>query len=133
MSKGYNQQTVVGNLGKDAELVHVGSKETAKASFSVAATTGFGQHEHTEWFSVVVWGKRAEGLVEYLTKGTLVLVSGETRTRSWADDDGKAHYRTEVVVTPYNGEVLLLGGGARSESASGNEEPPEEFGDEISF
>ncbi len=131
MSKGYNQQTVVGNLGKDAELVYVGSKETPKASFSVAATTGFGEHEHTEWFDVVVWGKRAEGLAPHLSKGTRVLVSGETRTRSWEDDEGKKHYRTEVVITPYNGEVLLLGGGARSESASGSDGPPDE--DEILF
>ncbi len=114
------------------ELVHVGSKETAKASFSVAASTGFGEHEHTEWFDVVVWGKRAEGLVSHLTKGTRVLASGETRTRSW-EDEGKKHYRTEIVITPYTGEIVLLGGGARSESASGYEEPPDGGDDEIPF
>jgi single-strand DNA-binding protein len=133
MSKGYNQQTVAGNLGKDAELVHVGSKETPKASFSVAASTGFGEHEHTEWFNVVVWGKRAEGLAAHLTRGTRVLASGETRTRSWQDDEGKKHYRTEVVITPYNGEIVLLGGGTRSESDSGYEQPPVVEDDEIPF
>lgn len=130
MAKGYNQQVIAGNLGKDAELVHVGERDTPKASFSVAATTGFGEREHTEWFSVVVWGKRAQGLAEHLTRGKQVMVSGETRTRSWTDDDGEKHYRTEVVITPYKGEIVLLGGGRRDATS---EEPPIEDEEGIPF
>ncbi len=130
MSKGYNQQIVTGNLGKDAELVVVGEKNTPKASFSVAATTGFGDKEHTEWFNVVIWGKRAEALTQYLTKGQKVLVTGETRTRSWQNEAGETRYFTEVVITPYFGDVVLLGNGQRSPVAQ--EEPPEE-GDGIPF
>jgi single-strand DNA-binding protein len=129
MSKGYNRQIIVGNLGKDAELRHVGDKETAKASFSVAATTGFGKHEHTEWFDVVAWGKLAEGVHPYLTKGTKVLVEGETRTRSWEDDEGQKRFRTEVIVTPYNGQVVLLGGG----NGNAPDDPVEPEEDEILF
>jgi single-stranded DNA-binding protein len=41
-----------------------------------------------------------------------VLVEGETRTRSWNDKEtGQKHYRTEVVVTPFGGSIVLLGGG----------------------
>jgi single-strand DNA-binding protein len=131
MAKGYNQQIVTGNLGRDAELVVVGEKNTPKASFSVAATTGFGKSEHTEWFDVVVWGKRAEALTQYLTKGQKVLVTGETRTRSWDGEDGQKHYRTEVVITPYFGDVVLLGNGQRSQA---QEEPVgEEGGSDIPF
>jgi len=131
MAKGYNQQIVTGNLGRDAELVVVGEKNTPKASFSVAATTGFGKSEHTEWFDVVVWGKRAEALTQYLTKGQKVLVTGETRTRSWDGEDGQKHYRTEVVITPYFGDVVLLGNGQRSQT---QEEPVgEEGGSDIPF
>jgi len=130
MARGYNQQTIVGNLGGDAELVHVGQNDTAKASFSIAATTGFGEHEQTEWFNVVVWGKRAEGLAQHLTKGKKVMVVGETRTRSWEGDDGQTRYRTEVHVTPYKGDIVLLGGGQRT---SGPDVPAVEQEEEIPF
>lgn len=120
MASGLNRQEVVGNLADKAELRKVGEKETAKCSFRVIANTGYGDYEHTEGFNVVVWGKRAEGLAPYLTKGKRVYVAGETRTRSWEDDEGVKHYRTEIAVPP-GGDVILLGGGA--DVSPGNDAP----------
>jgi len=131
MSKGYNQQIVIGNLGADAEVQYVGEKNTAKATFSVAATTGHGDYEHTEWFNVCVWGKRGESLAEFLTKGKKVMVSGETRTRSWINDAGETQYYTEVVVSPYSGDVVLLGGKRQGQRPVAPPPPPEE--EEIPF
>jgi single-strand DNA-binding protein len=105
MSKGLNKQQVIGNLAGDAELVYVGEKNTPKCTFRVISTTGWGDYEHTEGFNVIVWGKRAEGLASYLTKGTRIYVEGETRTRSWEGGDGQRRYRTEVAAS----DVLLLG------------------------
>ncbi len=107
MSKGLNKQQVIGNLAGDAELVYVGEKDTPRCTFRVISTTGWGDYKHTEGFNVIVWGKRAEGLTSYLTKGTRIYVEGETRTRSWKGEDGQRRYRTEVVAS----DVLLLGNG----------------------
>jgi single-strand DNA-binding protein len=76
----------------------------------------------------VLWGKRAEGLAPCLTKGKTVYVEGRTETRSWEDDEGAKHYRTEVRVL----EITLLGGGR----ASGSKEPavpPADPNEEIPF
>jgi single-strand DNA-binding protein len=78
---------------------------------------------------VAIWGKRGEALAEFLTKGKKVMVSGETRTRSWVNDDGETQYYTEVVVSPYSGDVVLLGG--KRQARPDPPPPPEE--DEIPF
>jgi single-strand DNA-binding protein len=53
--------------------------------------------EETEWHSCVVFGKRAEGLGSFLSKGTSVLVEGKLRTSSWEDNNGQKRYKTEIV------------------------------------
>jgi single-strand DNA-binding protein len=99
MANGVNKAIVIGNLARDAELTHVGENETPKCTFRLLATTRKGQDdEHTEGFNCVVWGKRAEALVEYLTLGKRLYVEGEIRTRSYEDDDGERRYFTELHV-----------------------------------
>jgi single-strand DNA-binding protein len=105
MANGMNKQLVIGNLAGDAQLVHVGEKNTPKCSFRVIANTGWADHQHAEGFDIVVWAKRAEGIVNHLTRGMRVYVEGETRTRSWEGEDGQRRYRTEVVAS----EIVLLG------------------------
>lgn len=80
-----NVLTVVGNLGKDAEVRHTQNGDPV-AGFSVAFKSGFGQKAQTNWLDCSIWGKRAEGgLIPYLTKGTQVAVSGELGTREYND------------------------------------------------
>jgi len=116
---GLNKQLIIGRIAADAELVEVGEKNTPKASFRVIANTGYGEYEHTEGFNCVLWGKRAKSLAPHLTKGRLVYIEGETRTRSWEDGNGKRHYRTEVVVS----QITFLGGkGSNGQSEESAEE-----------
>ena len=61
--------------------------------------------DHTEWHSVVVFGKRAEALSRLLAKGSRVLVEGKLRTSSW-EKDGQKQYKTEVIAD----DVELLDG-----------------------
>lgn len=123
MATGFNRQTIIGNLAADAELRYTESGK-AVANFRVIANTGSGDYEHAEGFNVTLWGKLAESLTAYLTKGKQVLVEGETRTRSWNDKEtGQKRYRTEVVVTPFGGSIVLLGGG------NGKRAPEAEAGD----
>jgi single-strand DNA-binding protein len=72
------------------------------ASFSLA-TSEFGKdrngnrEERTEWHNIVVWRNLAEYAVNNLRKGTLVMIEGKLRTRSWEGKDNVKHYTTEIV------------------------------------
>jgi single-strand DNA-binding protein len=54
-----------------------------------------------------LWGKSAESLAEYLTKGKQIYVEGRLQTRQWDDKDGNKRYTTEI----RGDRVVLLGGG----------------------
>lgn len=93
-----------GNLGRDVEVRDVSG--TTVANFTVAAKSGFGQNEQTIWVDCALWGKRAEGkLVEYLTKGQKVAVSGEIGTRTYQKQDGSNGF----AITCRVGDVTLMG------------------------
>lgn len=105
----YQQITVVGRLGKDPEVKEVG--ETTLAKFSIAADSFVKKGEkHTEWFNVVVWGKSAVAVGDYLKKGSQAVVVGEIRTREYEKDGEKKRF-TELVAE----KVKFLGGGEKSE------------------
>ena len=63
--------------------------------------------EDTQWHRVVLWGRTAESLHEYLTKGKQIYVEGRLQTRKWTDKDGHEKYTTEI----RGDRVVLLGGG----------------------
>src|SRR5256885_16458405 len=110
-----NKVVRVGNLGRDAELRYTPGG-AAVATLNMATTEVWNdkagqRQEKTEWHRVVLWGKSAESLSEYLTKGKQIYVEGRLQTRQWDDKDGNKRYTTEI-----RGDriVLLGGGGGRS-------------------
>ncbi len=95
-----------GNLGRDVEVRHTNAGK-AIASFALAVKSGWGDNQKTMWVRCVLFGKRAEGgLIQYLTKGTQVAVSGEMSLNEWTDKDGNAKQTLECKV----GELDLIGG-----------------------
>ncbi len=109
-----NKCLQIGNLGRDAELRYTPGG-TAVATLNLATTDKWkdkdGQaQERTEWHRVVLWGKIAESLNEYLVKGKQVYIEGQIQTRQWDDKDGNKRYTTEIRAH----QVRLLGGGGRS-------------------
>jgi single-strand DNA-binding protein len=111
-----NKVILVGNLGKDAELRYT-PQGSAVATFSLATTEvwndkGGQRQERTEWHRIVLWGRPAESLQDYLKKGKQIYLEGRLQTRSWDDKDGNKKYTTEVRAD----RVVLLGsaGGGRS-------------------
>jgi single-strand DNA-binding protein len=89
------------------------------------------RQEKTEWHRVVLWGKQAESLQEYLTKGKQIYVEGRLQTRQWDDKDGNKRYTTEIKAD----RITLLGGGGAGgrgggamdrSSGGGMDEPPVE-------
>jgi single-strand DNA-binding protein len=114
-----NRVILVGNLGRDAELRYTPGG-AAVATLNLATTEVWNdrnsqRQEKTEWHRVIVWGKQAESLQEYLTKGKQIYVEGRLQTRQWDDKDGNKRYTTEVKAD----RITLLGGGGRGAGAGG--------------
>ena len=115
-----NKVILVGNLGKDAEVRYTQSGAPF-STISLATTDVWNdksgqRQERTEWHRVVLWGKQAESLSEYLTKGRPIYVEGRLQTRQWDDRDGNKRYTTEI----RSDRVVLLGG--RSGGGDSNDE-----------
>jgi single-strand DNA-binding protein len=121
MSRGLNKVMIIGHLGRDPEMRYTPSGRPV-TSFSVVTTRTWTsaegeRHEESEWFNVVSWGNLAEICNQYLSKGQQVYVEGRLQTRGWEDNDGKKHYRTELVA----GEMIMLGERQSTFNASTNE------------
>lgn len=100
-----NKATIIGNLTRDPEIKSLPSGSKV-VNFSVATNrTWFNEakekQEATEYHNVVGFGKQAETIAQYMTKGSQILVEGRLQTRSWDDQDGKKLYRTEIVIESF--------------------------------
>ena len=95
-----NRVELIGHLGGDPESRFT-PNGTPVTNFRVATNYSYKTSEgeertETEWTSVVVWRGLAEACNNYLRKGSRVFVAGRLKTRSWQDEAGQTHYRTEV-------------------------------------
>ncbi len=109
MGRGLNKVMIIGLVGREPEMRYTPSGRPV-TSFSVATsrnwTSADGERrEETEWFNVVAWGNLAEICKTHLTKNQQVYVEGRLQTRGWEDENGKKHFRTELVAN----EMILLG------------------------
>ncbi|MBI5457545.1 single-stranded DNA-binding protein [Candidatus Kaiserbacteria bacterium] len=123
-----NKVMLFGNLTRDPELRALPSGMNV-VNFSVATNRTYKdrdgkKQEQTEFHNVVVFGRQADTVNQYLKKGSSVYVEGRLQTRSW-EKDGEKKYRTEVVA-----DRVQFGpkgsGGARSTSggAGGDDQTP---------
>ena len=94
-----NKVLLTGRLTRDPELRSLASGKTV-TQFGVAtnAYRANGQ-EKAEFHNVVTWDRLAEICGQYLGKGQQVAIEGRLQTRSWDDDRGARHWKTEVVAT----------------------------------
>src|SRR4051812_47817584 len=107
-----NKAILVGNLGRDAEMRFTAGG-TPVATVSLATTERYNDREgqkkeETEWHRVVIWGKTAESLHEYLTKGKQIYVEGRIQTREWTNKEGQKVKTTEIRAD----RVVLLSSGS---------------------
>lgn len=99
----FNKIILVGNLGRDPELRYT-PQGNAVCSFSLATNerrkdkSGEFQ-DHTTWFKVTLWDKKAEVAAQYLTKGKPVYIEGRLRMEEWTDRDGRQRPSLEVTAT----------------------------------
>lgn len=96
-----NKVFIAGNLTRDPELRTLPSG-TPVASFGVATNRVWKnqqgeKQEDVQFHNIVVFGRQAETVSQYLTKGSSVLLEGRLNTRSFNDREGVKRYRTEII------------------------------------
>jgi single-strand DNA-binding protein len=133
-----NKVILIGNLGKDPEIRYTQGGEPI-ANFSLATnevwTDKSGQkQERVAWHRVEVFGKAAQVVRDYLTKGRPVYLEGSIRYDEWTDKDGNKRNTTKIHVGGPNSKVVLLGsrgegagGGPKGGGGQGPAPPSDEF------
>lgn len=136
-----NYSVIIGRLVADPELKYT-PNGNAVTSVKVAVDREYtpkdGKKE-ADFIPVVVWGKTAENLAQYMRKGSQIAVQGRIQIRSWDDDKGQRHWATEVVAN----RVEFLGSGQKQQPQGGLAQQPtyqqaygaagQPIGQEVSF
>lgn len=116
MAGSVNKVILVGNLGADPEIrrmndgnpvvnLRVATSETWRDRSSGE------RRERTEWHRVVIFNENLAKVAEqYLRKGSKVYLEGQLQTRKWQDQSGQDRYSTEVVLSRFRGELVMLDG-----------------------
>lgn len=117
---GINKVILVGNLGKDPEVMTY-DNGVKRAAFSLATTESYKDKEgnwvdQTEWHNIVLWRWLAE---KNLIKGDKIYLEGKIRNRSWEDENGQKRYTTEI-----QGDKVLKLAAAGSGQFNADQEAP---------
>lgn len=117
----YQNLTIVGNVGRDAELKYT-PQGIAVLKFSVAVNKTIGKgddkRQTTTWFNTTLWRERAESLAPYVKAGMQVLVTGEVQVSAYIDKNGKAAASMELTAD----DVKLLTSKQQMEQREGSDE-----------
>jgi single-strand DNA-binding protein len=138
-----NKAILIGNVGRDPEIRYTQSGEPI-ANFTLATNEVWNdksgqKQERTEWHRVEVFGKTAQVVRDYVTKGRPVYVEGSIRYEEWTDKDGNKRNTTRIRVSGPGSRLVLLGargeggggGGSRPSGGAPPSEPPAEGGEEF--
>ena len=120
---GINKVILVGNVGRDPEVKSLPSGVRV-ATFSLATTDRRFKDEsgqpRTEWHTLVAWRGLADVVEKYVTKGKLLYIEGQIRTRTWEPEPGQKKYFTEIHIE----EMEMLGGRGQSEGGGYTDPAP---------
>lgn len=124
MARGFNKVVLMGNLTRDPELRTIPSGQQV-ASFSLAVNRTWNnangeKQEAVDYIDCNAWGKPAEIITQYMTKGSAILVSGRLQQRTW-EQEGQKRSKVEVVVEDFN---FVGGGGSSDGGGSGSYSAP---------
>ncbi|MBI2782157.1 MAG: single-stranded DNA-binding protein [Chloroflexi bacterium] len=109
-----NKVLLAGRLTRDPEMRALASGKHV-TQFSVATTEYAGNgKERPEFHNVVTWDRLAEVCGRYLGKGQQVALEGRLQTRTWDDDKGNRHWKTEIVAI----SVEMLSGRKKKDYAA---------------
>ena len=136
MARGINKVILAGNVGRDPEVKHTPAG-MAIANISLATNESRKVNnewvEDTEWHRVVAFGKQAEFIEKFVTKGSSMTIIGRNQTRKWQDRDGNDRYTTEVILNEMVLSGSPSGGGGQSGQLPKDEPIEKDIDDEIPF
>ena len=124
MAGSVNKVILIGNLGRDPDVLRGNSQKIAHLSIATSENwrdknTGE-RKSRTEWHRVVIFNENIiEFAEQYLKKGSKVYIEGQLQTRKWQDQSGNDRYTTEVVVKNFGGVLQILDPISNSESSTG--------------
>lgn len=131
-----NKVFLLGNLTRDPELRYTPSG-AGVASFGLAVNrrykAGNENKEEVCFVDITVWGKQGENCVEYLNKGSQVMIEGRLQFRSWETDDGQKRNKLDVVANNVQFLGKPGGGGGGRSMDSYEEEDGMNVKDDIPF
>jgi single-strand DNA-binding protein len=140
-----NKVILIGNVGRDPEIRFTQAGEPI-ANFTLATNEVWNdksgqKQERTEWHRVEVFGKTAQVVRDYVTKGRPIYIEGSIRYEEWTDKDGNKRNTTRIRVSGPGSRLVMLGGrgegggggGARSSggSSASESQPPAEGAEEF--
>jgi single-strand DNA-binding protein len=125
-----NKVVLIGRLTKDPELKLTPGNGTAVTTITLAVDkyNSVTKQREADFISVTIWGKQAESTANYMSKGSLMAISGRIQTRTYDAKDGTKRYVTEVVAN----EVSFLSKGKQAD-ASFSQPQQDTFGDRMNF
>jgi single-strand DNA-binding protein len=104
-----NRVQLIGNVGQEPEIKNLeGGKKLAKITLATNESYYNDKKEKvtdTQWHTVTAWGKTAELIENFVTKGKEIAIEGKLSYRTWEDKNGEKRYSTEIIAN----ELLLLG------------------------
>lgn len=124
MSGSVNKVILIGNLGRDPDVLRGNSQKIAHLSIATSENwrdkNTRERKSRTEWHRVVIFNENIiEFAEQYLKKGSKVYIEGQLQTRKWQDQSGNDRYTTEVVVKNFGGVLQTLDPISNSESSTG--------------
>jgi single-strand DNA-binding protein len=125
-----NKVILVGHLGRDPELRTLQNGDRV-CNISIATSESWKdknsgeRKEKTEWHRAVIFNDRLADVAEkYLRKGSKVYLEGALQTRKWTDQSGAEKYSTEIVLTRFRGELVLLDKATATANQDADDLPP---------
>ena len=130
-----NKAIVIGNLTRDPEIRSLPSGIKV-CSFSIATNRVWkdkngAKQEAADYHNIIVFGRQAETVAQYMKKGSSILIEGRMQTRSWDDKtSGEKKYRTEIVADRTQFGPRSSGAGSETTS-KGSAAPASQGSDEV--
>ena len=90
-----NRAILIGNLVRDVDLRY-SKKGTAVANFTLAVNDGYGENKTVDFISVTAWGKTAENVANYCSKGSRVAVDGRIKQQNYEDKNGNRREKVYI-------------------------------------
>lgn len=120
-----NSVNLIGRLTKDPEVKFAASSGTAICRFTLAVPREF-KRDETDFINCVAFGKTAETINQYISKGRLFAITGKIQTGSYEVQDGTKRYTTDVIVNGFTFVDSNNGANQNNDNANNSNNIPDD-------